>query len=81
MKSRTVLISLCAISLVAVSGYLWLQSTGLKQAPDITVVTTTGERIALADMRGISPLFLDGPFQLIEPENQQIQRLHCDAPW
>ena len=49
MKSRTVLISLCAISLVAVSGYLWLQSTGLKQAPDITVVTTTGERIALAE--------------------------------
>jgi hypothetical protein len=27
-----------------------------------------GSLYGLADMRGISPLFLDGPFQLIEPE-------------
>ena len=52
MKSRTVLISLCAITLAAVSGYLWLKSAGLQEAPDITVVTTSGERIALAGMRG-----------------------------
>jgi peroxiredoxin len=52
MKPRTVLISLSAVSLLAVCVYLWLKSTGLEEAPDITVVTTTGERIALTDMRG-----------------------------
>ena len=52
MKSRTVLISLCAVMLVAVLGYLWRKSSGLEEVPDITVVTITGERIALAAMRG-----------------------------
>jgi peroxiredoxin len=52
MKSRTVLISLCALTLVVVLGYLWRKSSGLEEVPDITVVTTTGERIALAGMRG-----------------------------
>lgn len=52
MKSRTVLISLCAVMLVAVLGYLWRKSSGLEEVPDITVVTITGERIALAGMRG-----------------------------
>jgi len=57
MKPRTVLISLCALTLVAVSGYLWRKSPGLEEVPDITVVTTTGERIPLAGMRG-KPLLL-----------------------
>ena len=52
MKPRTLLISLCAITLVAVSGYLWQKSGELAEAPDITVVTTTGERIPLAGLRG-----------------------------
>ena len=52
MKPRTLLIGLCALTLVAVSGYLWRKSAGLEEAPDITIVTTTGERIPLAGMRG-----------------------------
>jgi peroxiredoxin len=52
MRPGTVLISLCAIMLVAVSGYLWLKSAEPEEVPDITVVTTSGERIALAGMRG-----------------------------
>lgn len=38
--------------LVAGLGYLWRNSSGLQEVPDITLVTTTGERIALAGMRG-----------------------------
>lgn len=52
MKPGTFLIGLCAIMLVAAAGYLWLRSAGLEEVPDITVVTTSGERIALAGMRG-----------------------------
>ncbi|MGB7933268.1 MAG: TlpA disulfide reductase family protein [Gammaproteobacteria bacterium] len=52
MRPGTALISLCAITLVAMSGYLWLKSAELEEVPDITVVTTSGERIALAGMRG-----------------------------
>jgi peroxiredoxin len=52
MKPRTLLISLCALTLAAISGYFWRTSAGLEEAPDITVVTTTGERIPLAGMRG-----------------------------
>ena len=52
MKFKTVLISLCAAALVAALGYLWQKSSGLEEVPDISVVTTTGERIALAGMRG-----------------------------
>jgi peroxiredoxin len=52
MKSRRVLISLCAVTLVAVYAYLGQKSSGLEEIPDITVVTTTGEKIALAGMRG-----------------------------
>jgi peroxiredoxin len=52
MRPGTALISLCAITLAAVSGYFWLNSAGLEKVPDITVVATSGERIALAGMRG-----------------------------
>jgi len=57
MKPGTVLIGLCAMTVVAVSGYLVLKSAGLKEVPDITLVTTSGERIALAGMRG-KPLLI-----------------------
>jgi len=57
MRPGTVLIGLCAITVVAVSGYLGLKSAGLEEVPDITVVTTSGERIALAGMRG-NPLLV-----------------------
>jgi peroxiredoxin len=57
MKPRTVLISLSFVTLAAVSGYIWQKSAGLQEAPDITVVTTSGERIALAGMRG-NPLLV-----------------------
>ena len=52
MRPGTVLIGLCAITVIAVAGYLGLKSAGLEEVPDITVVTTRGERIALAGMRG-----------------------------
>jgi peroxiredoxin len=57
MRPVTLLIGLCAITVVAVSGYLGLKSAGLEQVPDITLVTTRGERIALASMRG-NPLLV-----------------------
>ena len=57
MKPRIFLISLCAFTLVAVAGYLWLKAAGVEEAPDITVVTTSGERIPLAGMRG-NPLLV-----------------------
>jgi peroxiredoxin len=52
MRPGTVLIGLCAMTVVAVSGYLVLKSAELEEVPDITLVTTSGERIALAGMRG-----------------------------
>jgi peroxiredoxin len=52
MRPGTLLIGLCAITLAAVSGYLWLNSVRLEEVPDITVVTTRGERVALAGLRG-----------------------------
>jgi peroxiredoxin len=52
MKTRTVLISLCALTLAASLAYFWRKSPGLEVMPDITVVTTTGEKIPLAGMRG-----------------------------
>jgi len=52
MRPGTFLFGLCAIMLVAAAGYLWPWSAGLEELPDITVVTTSGERIALAGMRG-----------------------------
>jgi len=52
MKSKGVLFGICALTLVALAGYLWLDYSGLKQIPVITLVTTTGEKLALADMHG-----------------------------
>ena len=52
MKSRTALISLCVATLLSVLAYQLWQSSILQQAPDITLVTTRGERIALSDLRG-----------------------------
>jgi peroxiredoxin len=52
MTSRTLLIGVCAMALAALPGYLWWQFSGLKEVPDITVVTTAGERLALAGLRG-----------------------------
>ena len=52
MKPWTLLIGICVMTLVAVSGYLWWRSSGLEEVPDITVVTTSGEKLALAEMRG-----------------------------
>jgi len=57
MRPGTLLIGLCVITVGAVSGYLGLKSAGPQEAPDITVVTTRGERIALAGMRG-NPLLV-----------------------
>jgi peroxiredoxin len=52
MKPKTVLISLCIATLLAVLAYHRWISSGLEEAPDITLVTTSGERIALGDLRG-----------------------------
>jgi peroxiredoxin len=52
MKSRTALVSLCVATLLSVPAYQLWQSSILQQAPDITLVTTSGEKIALSDLRG-----------------------------
>lgn len=52
MKTRTVIISLCALLLASSLAYLWWKPSGPAVTPDITVVTTAGEKISLADMRG-----------------------------
>jgi peroxiredoxin len=50
MKFRRALFGICALTLAALTGYLWLEYSGLKRVPDITVVTTTGEKLTLAGM-------------------------------
>ena len=52
MKRRTALISLGVAALLSALAYRLWSPAGLREVPDITLVTTRGERVALGDMRG-----------------------------
>lgn len=52
MKLKDTFIGLFAISLVAILGYLWLAPAGMKDSPDIRLLSLDGDEIRLADLRG-----------------------------
>jgi len=52
MKSRRLLITLCAVAMLAILGYLWLAPAALKTAPDIGLMTLDGKELQLASLHG-----------------------------
>jgi len=52
MKRRGLLITLCAVALLATLGYLWLAPAALKTAPDIGLMTLDGKELQLASLQG-----------------------------
>ncbi len=50
MKEK--LITLFAVALLGVLGYLWLAPAGLKSSPDISVISIDGRELKLSDYRG-----------------------------
>ena len=57
MKSRETLLSLFAAALLGVFAWVWLAPAGLKDSPEITLLTIDGEELSLASLRG-NPLLL-----------------------
>ncbi len=52
MKRKDLLIGILALSLLAAVTYRWLTPAGITVAPDITLSTIHGEKIALSALRG-----------------------------
>jgi peroxiredoxin len=52
MKLKKTFISLFAIVMLFTLGYLWFLPTGLKNSPDIKLVTLDGVQLQLASLRG-----------------------------
>ena len=52
MKTRAFVIGAFVIALLVMLGYRWLDPTGLRHSPDISLVTIEGEQLALAAYRG-----------------------------
>lgn len=52
MKSKDIAIAAFVSLLLAALALLWFAPAGLRAAPDISLVTLTGEKIALRDLRG-----------------------------
>jgi len=52
MKLKQIFISLFALVLLATLGYLWFSPAGLKNSPDIKLLTLDGEHLTLASLRG-----------------------------
>lgn len=57
MKAKDTLIGLFAVSLIAVLGYLWQAPAGMKDSPEITLISIDGNEIQLAKLRG-KPLLI-----------------------
>ena len=52
MKSKDIAIAAFVSLLLAALALLWFAPAGLRAAPDISLVTLTGEKVALRDLRG-----------------------------
>jgi peroxiredoxin len=57
MKLKETLITLFAVTLLGTLTWLWLAPGGLKDSPEITLLTIDGEELSLASLRG-KPLLL-----------------------
>lgn len=52
MKAKDSLIALVVLVLIGLLGYLWFAPAGLRHAPDISLTTLDGSKLALRDLRG-----------------------------
>lgn len=52
MKTKDILIGIFAVGLLGLLAFIWLAPAGLKQAPDVTVTTLDGDKVALQELRG-----------------------------
>ena len=52
MKKQTLITSTFLLAIAALLGYLWLTPSGIKQAPEISVITLQGKTINLASLQG-----------------------------
>jgi peroxiredoxin len=52
MKLRTLFIMLAVTGILSALGYLWYTASGLRNIPDITLLTVDGEALPLASLRG-----------------------------
>ena len=57
MKLKETLLSLFAAALLGTLAWVWLAPAGLKDSPEITLLTIDGEELSLASLRG-KPLLL-----------------------
>ena len=57
MKLKETLLSLFAAALLGTLAWVWLAPAGLKDSPEITLLTIDGEELPLASLRG-NPLLL-----------------------
>jgi peroxiredoxin len=52
MQHKNIIGAVIGLSLIALAGFVWLGPAGSRQAPDITLTTLKGEKLAIQDLRG-----------------------------